>query len=80
MGEGMGYCNAHEEEWRRMCPQGCHSEEGNPMSLRPLLRVPFNPELFKELYIECFELCKSGKIIFNYTNGTQITISKQSPS
>lgn len=80
MGEGIGYCNAHKEEWGRMCPQGCRSEEGNPMSLRPLLHVPFNPELFKELYIECLELCKSGKIIFNYTDGSHITISKQLPS
>jgi len=45
-------------------------EEGNPMSLRPLLHIPFDPELFKEINVERFELSKSGKILFNHPDGT----------
>jgi hypothetical protein len=45
-------------------------EEGNPMSLRPLFHIPFDPELFKELNVERFELSKSGKILFNHPDGT----------
>jgi 5'(3')-deoxyribonucleotidase len=40
------------------------------LSLRPLLHVPFDPELFKELNVERFELSKSGKILFNHPHGT----------
>ena len=40
------------------------------MSLRPLLHVPFDPELFKELNVERIELSKSGKILFNHLDGT----------
>ena len=40
------------------------------MSLRPLLHVPFNPEFFKELNVERFELPKSGKSLYNHPDGT----------
>jgi hypothetical protein len=39
-------------EWRTICPKGCHSEEGNPVSLRPILHIPFDPDLFHELNVE----------------------------
>jgi hypothetical protein len=65
-----GYVDTLEGEWRTTCPQGCRTEEGNPKSLRPLLHVPFDPELFKELNVERFELSKSGKILFNHPDRT----------
>jgi hypothetical protein len=57
-------------EWCTTCPQGCSSEEGNPVSLRPLLHIPFDPELFHELNVERYELAKMGKISFNPPEGT----------
>ncbi len=65
-----GYVDTLEGAWKTACPEGCMTEEGNPMSLRPLLHVPFDPELLKELNVERFELSKSGKILFNPPNGT----------
>jgi len=65
-----GYIDAHEEEWKTTCPEGCTTEEGNIVSLRPLLHIPFDPELFNELNVERYELSKSGKILFNHPQGT----------
>ena len=53
-----------------MCPEGCTTEEGNIVSLRPLLHIPFDPELFNELNVERYELSKSGKLLFNHPQGT----------
>ncbi|UCH57271.1 MAG: hypothetical protein JSV18_08065 [Candidatus Bathyarchaeota archaeon] len=61
-----GYVDAHEEEWRTTCPDGCTTEEGNTVSLRPLLHIPFDPDLVHELNLECYELSKSGKLLLNH--------------
>jgi len=65
-----GYVDTLEGEWRTVCPQGCRSDEGNPVNLRPLLHVPYDGELFHELNVERFELGKTGKILFNHPEGT----------
>jgi phage FluMu gp28-like protein len=65
-----GYVDTLEGEWRTTCPQGCRTEEGNPSTLRPLLHIPFDPDLFHELNVERFELGKTGKILFNHPEGT----------
>jgi len=65
-----GYVDAREEEWRTTCPDGCATEEGNTVSLRSLLHIPFDPELFNELNVERYELSKSGKLLFNHPQGT----------
>ena len=38
--------------------------------LRPLLQIPYDPDLFHELNVERFELGKTGKILFNHPQGT----------
>ena len=65
-----GYVDAIEEEWTTMCPEGCATEEGNTVSLRPLLYITFDPELFNEMIVERYELSKSGKLLFNHPQGT----------
>ena len=40
------------------------------MGLRPLLHIPYDPDLFAELNVERYELSKSGKILFNHSEGT----------
>jgi hypothetical protein len=65
-----GYVDTLEGEWRTTCPQGCRTDEGNPVNLRPLLHVPYDPDLFHELNVERFELGKTGKILFNHPEGT----------
>ena len=65
-----GYVDALEEEWMTTCPEGCETEEGNIVSLRPLLHIPFDPDLFHELNLERYELSKSGKLLFNHPQGT----------
>jgi len=63
-----GYVDTLEGEWRTKCPRGCG--DGTPVSLRPLLHIPFDPELFNELNLERYELGKTGKILFNHPQGT----------
>ena len=65
-----GYVDTLEGEWRTTCPNGCRSDEGNPVNLRPLLHVPYDGELLHELNVERFELGKTGKILFNHPEGT----------
>jgi len=65
-----GHVETREGEWRTNCPQGCRSEEGNPASLRPLLHIPFDADLYHELNVERYELAKTGKILFNHPEGT----------
>jgi len=65
-----GYVDTVEGEWRTTCPRGCHSDEGNPVSLRPRLHIPFDVDLFHELNVERYELAKTGKILFNHPDGT----------
>jgi len=65
-----GYVDTLEGEWRTRCPGGCETEDGTSQSLRPLLHVPFDPELFNELNVERYELGKTGKILFNHPQGT----------
>jgi len=43
---------------------------GASVGFRPLLHIPYDPDLFAELNIERFELGKSGKILFNHLEGT----------
>ena len=45
-------------------------DEGNLVSLRPLLHIPFDADLFHELNVERYELSKSGKLLFNHPQGT----------
>ena len=59
-----------EGGWRTTCPHGCRSNEGNPVSLRPRLHIPYDEDLFHELNVERFELAKKGKILFNQPEGT----------
>jgi hypothetical protein len=40
------------------------------MRVRPLLHIPFDPELFNELNVERYELSKSGKLLFNHPQGS----------
>ena len=65
-----GYVDTLEGTWRTTCPEGCITEEGNPSSLRPILHIPFDPDLFHELNVERYELGKTGKILFNHPEGT----------
>jgi len=65
-----GYIEDVEGEWRTTCPEGCRRDDGRPVGLRPLLHIPYDPELFAELNVERFELSKMGKILFNHPEGT----------
>ena len=65
-----GYVDGEEETWMTVCPDGCLNEEGNRVGLRPLLHIPFDPDLFHELNLERYELSKSGKLLFNHPQGT----------
>ena len=65
-----GYVDNLQGEWITTCPQGCRSREGNPVSLRPLLHIPYDEDLFIELNNERFELAKTGRIQFNHPEGT----------
>jgi len=65
-----GYIDTMEGGWRTTCPRSCTTDEGNPTSLRPLLHIPYDVELFHELNTERYELGKTGKITFNHTQGT----------
>ena len=65
-----GYVDGEEEPWMTVCPKECLNEEGNRMGLRPMLHIPFDPDLFHELNLERYELSKSGKLLFNHPQGT----------
>ena len=41
-----------------------------PVSLRPLLHIPYDPKLFAELNVERYELAKNGKIHYSHPEGT----------
>jgi hypothetical protein len=56
--------------WRTTCPKGCSHEDGRPVGLRPLLHIPYDPDLYAELNVERFELGKSGKLLFSHPEGT----------
>lgn len=40
------------------------------MGLRPLLHIPYDPDLYAELNVERFELGKSGKLLFSHPEGS----------
>jgi len=65
-----GYIEDVDGEWRTTCPEGCRRDDGRPVGLRPLLHIPYDPDLFAELNVERFELRKTGKILFNHPEGT----------
>ena len=65
-----GHVDAVSGKWRTSCPKGCSNDEGVRASLRPLLHIPFDPDLFHELNVERYELSKSGKLLFNHPQGT----------
>jgi len=65
-----GHVDAVEGEWRTTCPRGCRSDEGNPVSLRPRLHIPFDADLLHELNTERYELGKTGKVLFSHPEGT----------
>jgi len=65
-----GHIEDVEGQWRTTCPEDCRRDDGRPVGLRPLLHIPYDPELFAELNVERFELSMSGKILFNHPEGT----------
>jgi len=65
-----GYIEDVEGQWRTTCPEGCRRDDSRPVGLRPLLHIPYDPELFAELNVERYELSKSGKLLFNHPEGT----------
>jgi hypothetical protein len=65
-----GYVDTLEGEWRTTCPNGCRTDEANPVTLRTLLHIPYDPDLFHELNTERYELGKTGKLLFNHPEGT----------
>lgn len=65
-----GYIEGVDGEWRTTCPEGCRRDDGRPVGLRPLLHIPYDPELFAELNVERLELSKNGKLLFNHPQGT----------
>jgi hypothetical protein len=67
--EWEGYVEALEGEWRTTCPQRCRSREGNPVTVTPLLHLPYDPDLFNELNAPTYELTKTGRIHFSSTGG-----------
>ena len=69
-----GYVDNLEGEWRTTCPKGCRSDEGNPVSLRPILHMFFDPDLYHELNVERYELSRSGKLLFNHPQGTNVDL------
>jgi hypothetical protein len=58
-----------EDGWTTTCPNGCTSSLGNPQTLRPLLHIPYDPDLFAELNAPTYELAKTGRIQFNHPDG-----------
>jgi len=65
-----GYIDTLEGSWRTTCPNGCKTQEGNPVNLRPTLHIPFDEALYHELNSERYELAKTGRIQFNHPDGT----------
>jgi len=65
-----GHVDAVDGEWRTTCPKGCKSDEDNRLKLRPRLHIPYDPDLYRELNNERYELGKTGKILFNHPEGT----------
>jgi len=65
-----GHVEDLDGSWRVTCPQGCSHEDGRPVGLRPLLHVPYDPDLYAELNVERFELGKTGKLLFSHPEGT----------
>ena len=65
-----GHVEDLDGSWRSTCPQGCSHEDGRPVGLRPLLHVPYDPDLYAELNVERFELGKTGKLLFSHPEGT----------
>ena len=56
--------------WRTTCPHVCSLEDGRPVGLRPLLHIPYDPDLYAELNVERYELGKTGKLPFSHPEGT----------
>jgi hypothetical protein len=61
----------HDEKgnWRTTCPNNCKMD-ASPVTQRPLLHIPYDPELFAELNLERYELGKTGKLHFSHPEGT----------
>ena len=64
-----GYTVDAEGAWRTTCPEGCN-EDGRAAVLRPLLHIPYDPDLFAELNVERFDLGKTGRVLFSHPAGT----------
>jgi hypothetical protein len=58
----VGNIDTREGEWRSTCPN-CQAP------LRPLLHIPYDPELLHELNVERYELTKTGRPLFNHPEG-----------
>jgi hypothetical protein len=64
-----GYIDTLEGNWRTTCPQKCIHEDGRELILRPILHIPYDPELFSQLNKERYELGKTEKLLFNHPEG-----------
>ena len=53
-----------------MCPGGCRRDDGRPVGLRPLLHIPYDPELLAEINVERYEHTKTGRIAFSHPDGS----------
>lgn len=58
-----GHVNTREGEWRTQCPY-CSTR------FRPLLHIPYDEKLLRELNAERYELAKTGRLLFNHPEGT----------
>ena len=65
-----GYVDGGEGKWQTICPDGCTLDDERSAPLRPLMHIPYDPDLFAELNVERYELRKTGKILFSHPQGT----------
>lgn len=61
-----GYVDGGEGKWQTVCPDGCRLDDERCAPLRPLMHIPYDPDLFAELHVERYELRKTGKILFSH--------------
>ena len=59
--------DSNTDQWHTTCPNNCNEPR---TSLRPLLHIPYDKNLYAELNVERYELSKTGKLHFNHPEGT----------
>jgi len=65
-----GFVDTKKGEWTTSCPEGCRDDYNNRISIRPMLHIPYDPDLYTELNVERYELSKTGKLLYNHPEGT----------